>query len=396
MNKNVKIALVHDWLTGMRGGEKVLECLCELWPDADLLTLLHVKGKVSPTIERHKIKTSFIQRMPRAARYYRNFLPLFPVAIEQFDMRGYDLVISTSHCVAKGIITQPSTLHVSYIHTPMRYVWEMYDVYFGPERVRGLRRLVIPPISNYLRMWDVASAHRVDDFIANSKHVARRIQKHYDRPSVVINPPVDTEMFDIGGERGDYFLMVSALTPYKRIDLAIEAFNELGWPLKIVGIGEDLEKLRRIAKPNVEMLGWQEDEQIRELYAGCRAFIFPGEEDFGITPLEAQASGRPVIAFGRGGALETILGRHVPAPGRPDPLEGETDAITGLFFAEQSSEHLVRALRYFEAHEGRFDPQAIRKHATSFNRERFKDEMAQHVEQVWTAFLDRSRTPLPV
>lgn len=371
----MKIALVHDWLTGMRGGEKVLEAMCEVWPDADLFTLLHVPGKLSPIIENRRITTSFIQKLPRAAAWYRNYLPLMPTAIEQFNLHGYDLVLSTSHCVAKGVITPPATCHISYLHTPMRYVWDLFDDYFGPGRVGRLKRLAISFFANYLRMWDVASATRVDDFLANSGHVAKRIRKYYRREATVIHPPVDTARFSIG-QPENYYLCLSAMAPYKRLDLAVQACAKLGRKLKVVGTGQDADRLRQLGGPTVEFLGWQDDRAIDELYRGCRAFLFPGEEDFGITPLEAQASGRPVIAFAKGGALETVVGLESPQP-------------TGVFFAEQTQAAMEEAILSFEQNQDRFDPEATRRHALGFDREVFRRRIKEHVESVYAKYRGR-------
>lgn len=365
----MKVALIHDWLTGMRGGEKVLEVFCEIWPEADLFTLLHVPGQLSGPIERLNIKTSFIQKMPKAETWYRNYLPLMPTAIEQFDLRDYDLVLSSSHCVAKGVITQPATCHVSFIHTPMRYVWELYEEYFGKHRVGAFKRAIIAFFADYLRIWDVASADRVDYFIANSRHVARRIAKHYNREAVVIHPPVDTDRFSVG-QPEDFYLVVSALAPYKRIDLAVAACVKLDRKLIVVGTGQDDKQLRSLANKNTEFLGWQDDETIADLYQRCRAFLFPGEEDFGITPVEAQASGRPVIAYGKGGALETI---RSPKDEQP----------TGLFFDEQTVDGLSKAIIEFEKNENLFEPQSIREHALSFDRRVFHEKMKDHVEECY-------------
>jgi glycosyltransferase involved in cell wall biosynthesis len=364
----MKVALVHDWLTGMRGGEKVLECLCEIWPEADLYTLLHVRGQVSPIIEQRRIVTSFVQRLPRAAEWYRYYLPLMPTAIEQFDLRSYDLVLSTSHCVAKGVIVPPHACHISYIHTPMRYVWDLFEEYFGAPRTGRLKRLVISFFANYLRMWDVTSAARVDEFIANSGHVRRRIQRYYARDAVVLHPPVDTARFTIRAPE-DFYLCVSALAPYKRLDLAVEACRRLGRKLKVVGTGQDATRLKPLADAGVELLGWQSDEAVAELYAKCQAFLFPGEEDFGITPVEAQASGRPVIAYGKGGALETVRGLDADEP-------------TGVFFESQTVEHVMDAIKMFEANATRFVPERIREHALSFDRAHFRANVKAHVDAV--------------
>lgn len=363
----MKVALVHDWLTGMRGGEKCLECFCELFPQADLYTLIHTRGSCSPAIESMRITRSFVDSLPGKDRYYRHMLPLFPVAIERFILKDYDLILSSSHCVAKGIIPGPNSVHVSYVHSPMRYVWDMYDDYFGPDKVSAAVAMIVPFFATYLRTWDVASSARVDHFIANSGHVAKRIEKFYRRQARVIHPPVDLSRFNPAPEIGDYYLMVSAFAPYKRVDLAIEAFGELGYPLKIVGTGQEDARLRRLARPNIEFLGWQPDEALPGLYARCKAFIFPGEEDFGITPLEAMASGRPVIAYAKGGALETVRGDE-----QEDP--------TGVFFAAQTREDLIRAVQRFEEQMGRFDPERIRRHAASWSRERFMQDMRSTLE----------------
>lgn len=365
----MKVALVHDWLNGMRGGEKCLECFCELFPQADLYTLIHTPGKCSPTIEAMRIFTSFIDRIPGKDRYYRHLLPLFPVAIERFILKDYDLVLSSSHCVAKGIIPGPDTLHVSYVHSPMRYVWDMYEAYCGPGKVNRYAGMILPYFATYLRAWDVTSAARVDHFIANSGHVAKRIEKYYRRTATVINPPVDLGRFSPVPETSDYYLMVSAFAPYKRIDLAIEAFNRLGYKLKIVGTGQEEARLKQAAGPNIEFLGWQSDEALPGLYAQCKAFIFPGEEDFGITPLESMASGRPVIAYAKGGALETVRG-----------LEHENPS--GVFFTRQSCEDLIGAIRLFEQQQHRYDPEWIRKHATQWSRERFLTQITAAIDSL--------------
>jgi len=359
----MRVALVHDWLTGMRGGEKVLEVFCELFPDADLHTLLHLRGSCSPTIERMHIRTSFIQRLPDLARSYRRYLPLFPHAIESFDFSGYDLVLSSSHCVAKGVVTPPGCTHVSYVHTPMRYVWDQFGDYFGRGRAGRVTRLAATVAAPFLRAWDESSSLRVDRYIANSSHVADRIRKRYRREAQVISPPVDCGRFKpvSPGQRDDFYLMVGALAPYKRVDLAVEAFNRLRRPLKIVGGGQELDGLRKLAGPNVELLGRLRDDAVAHLYARCRAFVLPGEEDAGITPLEAMASGRPVIAFGKGGVRDSVV-----------PLEPGATSPTGIFFHRQSVEDLAEAVRRFEAAESRFDPGALRRHAEGFDRAQFK------------------------
>lgn len=359
----MKVALVHDWLTGMRGGERVLEIFCELFPEAPLYTLLHIPGSVSPVIEQRTIHTSFIGKLPFAKGRYRTYLPLFPLAIEHLSLKGYDLIISLSHCVAKGIIPSPDSVHISYLLTPMRYAWDMFEDYFGK---RGNK--IISVAMHYLRMWDVASSQRVDHFISISKYVAKRIEKYYRREAEVIHPPVDSKRFKISDRREDFFLIVSNLSPYKRVDLAIEAFNRLQHPLKIIGEGPEGRRLRSLAGPKISFLGWQPDEVVADTYARCRALIFPGEEDFGIVPLEAMASGRPVIAYGRGGTLETILSYD-----QIEKTGGKTP--TGLFFYQPNADSLIEAVERFFKIEKEFDPEAIRNHSLQWDREFFKKKI---------------------
>jgi glycosyltransferase involved in cell wall biosynthesis len=363
----MKVAIIHDWLTGMRGGEKVLEAFCELFPQAHLYTLLHHPGTVSPAIESLPICTSFIQNLPFSKKGYRRYLPLFPMAIERFGLKGYDLILSCSHCVAKGIIPPPDALHISYLLTPMRYAWDMYGEYFG-----GKKSKTIPFFIHYLRMWDVTSSQRVDDFVAISKHVAARINKYYRRDAEVIYPPVDTHRFKVETKRGDFFLIVSSLVPYKAVGLAVEAFNRLGYPLRIIGSGPEERRLRAMARSNVAILGWQPDEMVAEAYSTCRALIFPGEEDFGIVPLEAMASGRPVIAYGRGGTLETIV-----LSDQQRKSGGEVP--TGLFFYERQADSLIDAVELFIKGEQDFDPTAIRNHSLRWDREIFKEKIREYI-----------------
>ena len=362
---DLKVALVHDWLTGMRGGEKILEVLCELYPEATLFTLLHNKGSVSETIEKMRIHTSFIERLPFKASKYRNYLPLFPLAIESLDFSEFDLILSTSHAVAKGARPAPGALHVCYCHTPMRYVWELYDEYFGPGRAGMVTRAAMSIIAPRLREWDVRTSDRVNCFIANSQNVANRIRQYYRKPADVIHPPVNINQFVVSEKDEGYYLIVSALVPYKRVDLAIETFNQLGERLLIVGTGPESKRLQSIANKNIQFLGWQTDQELSRLYAGCRALIFPGIEDFGIVPLEAMASGKPVIAFGKGGALETVV--------------DDSRFPTGLFFREESVQALKGALAEFSTL--KFDPLTIRAHAERFARPQFKERIRLYVEE---------------
>ncbi len=377
-----RTALVHDWLTGMRGGEKCLKVLCELLPRADLFTLLHLAGKVDPVIESHAPRTSFLQALPGVGRYHRYLLPLFPLAVEGFDLDAYPLVVSISHCAAKGVIPGPESRHICYCLTPMRYVWDQYPAYFGAHgrtaAPRGLTRLV----AHYLRMWDVAASSRVDEFVAISRFVAARIRKYYRREAPVIYPPVEVSRYEaVPSPERDYYLAVAADAPYKRLDIVLEAFRVLGRRLKIVGRAPagEAARSRRGGLKNVEWLGWRPDEELRDLYANCRALLFPGTEDFGLVPVEVQASGRPVIAYGRGGVLESVRGVSVREAGQRDRRSWRRD-WTGIFFQEPTADALVEAVECFEAVEDRFDPARIREWATRFDRSVF--------ERRWKRLLD--------
>ncbi len=353
------MAIVHDWLTGMRGGEKVLLELVRLFPEAELYTLLWKPGSVSREIEARIKGVSFLQRLPRAGEAYRYYLPLFPAAVRSFDLRGYDLVLSSSHAVAMGAAVPPDALHVCYMHTPMRYLWDTRASYFhfGPGRwwKRAALRLAAPP----LRRFDLSAARAVDFFIANSNHVRGRIRRTYRADARVIPPPVDTDYFTPArdGAAGDYYLVVSPLEPYKRIDLAVDAFSGGKRRLLIAGRGTMERELRKRARPPVEFLGHVSDAHLRVLYRQCRALIFPGLEDFGITPVEAQACGRPVVCYGEGGALETVA-----------------DGATGVHFHAQTREELIAALDRLEMTQ--WDCEAIRRHSLLFSRRRFHDRMA--------------------
>ncbi len=369
--KNARVALVHDWLTGRRGGEKVLEVLAEIFPDAPIYTLFHFPGSQIPDIEKRTIRTSFLQGMPFLRKHYRHYLPLFPLAAESFDLQNFDLVVSSSHCTAKGIIPKPEALHVAYIHSPVRYAWNQYFAYFGPGKLGFPAKYVVPPMIHRLRNWDVASSARVDRFIANSRAVAGRIEKYYRRPAEVIHPPVDTAFFvppDSLPER-KYFLVVTALVPYKRIDLAVAACNLGGYPLKVVGDGPDMRALRAAAGPTVEFLGSVEGTELRRLYQEAIAYVMPGEEDFGISAVEAQACGTPVVALGRGGALETV---------RP----GET----GLLFQESTPAGLAAVLD--KCRGLTFNKASLCAHARAFSRDGFRTKMETRLAALWREFKD--------
>jgi len=383
-----RVALVHDWLTGMRGGEKVLEALCEQYPDADIFTLFHVPGSVSPAIERHRIITSGLQKLPFARTRYRTLLPLYPTAIEQFDLDAYDLVISSSHCAAKAVVAPGRARHICYCHSPMRYAWDQFDAYFGPERVGAFAsRWLYAPMLGRLARWDAATASRVGRFVANSHHVAGRIRRYYNREATIVYPPVDTSFYHPDTTPpGQHFLIVSALVPYKRIDVAIDACRRAGAALRIVGDGPDRARLERHANGSstppgaspstslgtspstslgtsqVEFIGRATNDEIRDQYRRALAVLLPGEEDFGIVPVEAQACGRPVVAFARGGALETVI------PGE-----------TGILFDELSSASLTAALERAAA--TRFDVDRLRANAQRFSRERHVERMRAVVEE---------------
>ncbi|MBI5788146.1 MAG: glycosyltransferase [Candidatus Schekmanbacteria bacterium] len=371
----MRVALVHDWLVRMRGGEKVLEQMCYIYPHADVYTLLYKPDEISPVINGLTVRTSFIQKLPGGFGKYPWYLPLFPAAIEQFNLSPYDLVISSSHCVAKGVITRPGTCHISYIHTPMRYAWEMYYQYFEPERISKISQMIIPGLMSRLRVWDRVSADRVDFFIANSQYTAQRINKHYRRQAEVIYPPVATDYYTPDDKpRQDYYLIVSALVPYKRVDLAIMACNQLKIPLVVIGSGVEAKRLQAHASCYIKFLGYQDRELIREHYRTCRALLFPGEEDFGITPLEAMACGCPVIAYGAGGALETIK--------EPD---------SGLFFYEQTDHALIDAITRFE--QMSFTAAHVRNGALAFSEQVFREKMADFVEDKYRQYRKGEHIP---
>jgi glycosyltransferase involved in cell wall biosynthesis len=347
----VRVALVHDWLTGMRGGEKVLLELARLFPDAPIFTLLHVKGSVHAELEARAIHTTFVQHLPGVETGYRRYLPLFPAAAARIDLRGFDLVISSSHCVAKGVRVAKGARHLCYCHTPMRYVWDRFEDYFGPGRVGLPARLLIGRIAEGLRAWDVASSGGVDSFAANSDFVAGRIRRYYGRDARVIPPPVDVDFFTPGGDgAGAFDLVVSALAPYKRIELVLEAYRGTGRPLKLVGGGPEAARLRRGAPAEAEFLGPVDDHRLRELYRGCRAVIMASVEDFGIVPLEAMACGRPAIVFGEGGGRESMLEGQTGLLFReatPASLRAAVDALQPLSF--NSDTLRSRALRFSQA-----------------------------------------------
>lgn len=356
----MRVALVHEPLFNMGGSERVLLALHALFPQAPVYTAIYPRRHLDPEFRTLDIQTSFMQHLPLVHRQYRTYLPLYPFAYERMDLRAYDVVISSSWSFAKGIVTRPDTLHICYCHNSMRVAWQFEDS-AEREQLGPLPRTALPWFLPWLRSWDYTTASRVDHFVANSPAVAARIAKFYRRDSVVIPPPTDTSRFYPSSERDDAFLIVSRLVPYKRIDLAVRAFTMLGLPLNIIGAGREEQRLKRLAGKNVTFLGRLSDEQVRQHLARCRALIFPGEEDFGLTPVEAQASGRPVIAYGAGGALASVV-----------------EGATGMFFREQTPEALAEAVRTFR--DERFDPMVIRRHAENFDTQVFMREFSEFVE----------------
>jgi glycosyltransferase involved in cell wall biosynthesis len=366
---NLRVAIVHYWFVGRAGGERVVEALAEVFPQADLFSLVADRSTLAPILQNRKLQTSFLQRVPGAKKFHRHFLWLQPLALEQFDLRGYDLVISSESGPAKGVITSSKTCHICYCHSPMRYIWELY-----PEYRRGMGLVVGTVFSltaHYMRLWDYASAGRVDYFVANSRFIASRIWKYYGRESVVIHPPVEASTAKVSDKPGDYYMAMGRMVGYKRFDLAVTACTKLGRRLRIIGGGPQEKALRRMAGPTVEFLGQVSDGEVRENLAGCRALLFPGEEDFGIVPVEAQSFGRPVIAYASGGVLETVRGIF------PDEIRVENP--TGVFFREQSLSGLTKAMLEFEAMEHEFCPQTIREHSLQFDSAIFKRRISEFV-----------------
>jgi glycosyltransferase involved in cell wall biosynthesis len=359
----VRVALIHYWLVNWRGGEKVLRAIADLFPEADIFTHVADPEIVSQGFPNRNVSTTFIGRLPYAKRFYQRYLPLMPLALEQLDLRRYDLVISSESGPAKGVLVSPHATHVCYCHSPMRYVWDMYHDYH--EQSGLLTRTLMGPLLHYLRLWDQTSAQRVDRYVANSHFVAQRIEKYYRRSADVIHPPVAVDSFDAAKPAEDFYLSVGQLVSYKRIDLLVKTFNTLNRRLVVIGDGEMLRSLRRMAKPNVQFLGRQSAEVIRDHYARCKAVVFPGIEDFGMVPVEAMASGKPVIAFGQGGARETVVDGH-----------------TGVLFQEQTPQALANAVQRFEGMVDEFDRQAIRAHARQFSEQAFKERFRAFIANI--------------
>jgi glycosyltransferase involved in cell wall biosynthesis len=372
--RRARIALVHEWFDAFYGSERVVAQILNCFPDAELFALVDVMApEQRGFLGGRKVQTSFLQRLPFARRQFRNYLPLMPLAIEQFDLSGYDLVLSSSHAFAKGVLTGPSQLHVAYVHAPLRYAWEYQHQYLRQSGLaRGLRGALVRAVLHYLRLWDVRTANQVDHFIANSAFVARRIDKIYRRPSAVVHPPVEVGRFELRTVKEDYYLAVSRFAPYKHTETIVEAFRELpGHRLVVIGDGPGLKRARARATPNVTLLGFQSFEALHRHMGSAKALIFAAEEDFGITPVEAQACGTPVIAFGGGGALETVRDLDQARP-------------TGLFFDAQTPSAIAAAVGRFEREGSRILPENCRAHALDFTSERFRAAYLRQVTEAWT------------
>lgn len=366
----MKTALIHEWLVTLAGAESVLHSIFKLYP-GDIYTLFHEPAETAGALwERARVHASMLQRIPLARKHHRAFLPLFPMAVEQFDLRDYNVVISSSYAVAKGVLTSSDQLHICYCHSPMRYVWDLTFQYLELAGLQsGLKNFLVRAIFHYIRLWDAVSSVRVNEFIANSRYIANRIRKCYNRDATVIYPPVDVERFHLSDRREEYFVTVSRLVPYKRVDLAVEAFNELGLPLHVIGDGPARKQLQAKAKKNIEFLGTIPSDQLQEHLSHARAFVFCAEEDFGIVNVEAQAAGIPVLAYGRGGALETVK-----------------SGVSGLFFYRQDVASLVACVKEFLSREDSFEPERIRRNAEQFPRSRFERELKAFVDDAWERF----------
>ena len=377
MSKVINTAVVADWLVTYAGAERVLCEMLKTVPHADLFAVIdfidettrkkYFQGKLA--------QTTFIQHLPFSQKKYRNYLPFMPYAIEQLDVSKYDVVISSSHAVAKGILTGPDQLHISYVHSPIRYAWDLQHQYLKELKIdRGLKSLLIRWLLHKIRMWDYRTSNGVDHFIANSKFIARRIKKVYGRDADVIYPPVNTDMFQPKDNKDDYYVTASRMVPYKKIDLIVESFSHMkDKKLVVIGDGPDMEKIKAKASSNIEILGYQNNDVMQEYMRNAKAFVFAAEEDFGITPVEAQACGTPIIAFGKGGALETVVGKNAENP-------------TGVFFEEQKIESLVTAVNAFEREQHIYTPENCRSNALKFSTDRFNQEFSTYIEDKWNLF----------
>lgn len=368
----MKKALIHDWFSVYAGAEKCVESFTNIWDDFEIYSLIDflsdkdrkliLKGK--------KANTSFVQILPKAKEKYRNYLPLFPLAIEQFDLSEYDVILSSSHAVAKGVLTHSNQLHISYVHTPIRYAWDLYHQYLKESGLdKGLKGKLAKYFLHKIRMWDMSTINRVDHYIANSHYIARRIKKVYGKDSTVIYPPVDVEKFELCENKEEFYMTASRMVPYKKIDLIVEAFSKTDKKLVVVGTGPDMEKIKAKAGKNIELMGYQSDEVMINMMQKAKAFVFAAEEDFGITPVEAQACGTPVICLGKGGTKETVI-----------------DMATGVHFMEQSVEALLEAVEKFEKNNDSFEAQKVRENALRFSKERFEKEIKEFVNEKYEIF----------
>ena len=370
----MKKALIHDWFSTYAGAEKCVESFTNVWDDFEIYGLIDFLSECDrdKILKGKRAHTSFIGKLPFAKSKYRNYLPLFPLAIEQFDLSGYDVVLSSSHAVAKGVLTHSNQLHIAYIHTPIRYAWDLYHQYLRESGLdRGLKGVLAKYFLHKIRLWDAVSANRVDHYVANSRYIARRIEKIYGKPSDVIYPPVDVDKFTLREAKEEFYLTASRMVPYKKIDLIVEAFSQTDKKLLVIGDGPNMAKIKSKAGKNVELLGFASDETMADLMGRAKAFVFAAEEDFGITPVEAQACGTPVICFGRGGARETVL-----------------DGESGLYFMEQNTKELLAAVAKFEQNYDKFEPVKIRENSLKFSRARFEAEIKSYVEKKYEEFKD--------
>lgn len=373
----MKFAVVHEWLDTLAGSERVIEQFLKTFPGSDLFSLVDfLEDKDRDALQGVTPKTSFVQNLPFAKKHFRNYLPLMPSAVEQFDMSDYDVILSSNHAFAKGVITRPDQMHVSYVHTPIRYAWELQHEYLRASNLMsGLKATFVRGALHYLRVWDRLAADRVDVFLANSKYIAKRIEKTYRRRAHVVYPPVNVQDFAFNPNKDDFYLAASRMVPYKRIDLVVDAFVRMpDKQLIVIGDGSEYDKIAAKATPNVTLMGYQKFDVLRDHMQRAKGFVFAAEEDFGIMPVEAQACGTPVIAFGQGGARETVVGEK-----------------TGIFFDKQTPESLVSAIESFEGINHTIDPHVVRAHAEKFSRERFRREMSELVDRCWDQFCDQNR-----
>ena len=377
--KDLRVAIAHHWFISRAGGERVFDSIASIFPSADVFTLFLDKQKFLPTLHQHKITTSFLDKIPAAQKAHRHFLPFYPLAVEMLDLSGYDLVISSDSGPMKGVLTDPHSTHICYCHSPMRYLWDGYSAYY--RSLSPLAQTIFGITSHYVRNWDYSAAQRVDHFIANSNYVSGRIRKYYRRESTIIHPPIDTTQSYLAGKHDNYYLAVGRLVSYKRTDILINACRKLGRKLVIVGDGPEKKRLERHSPKNVVFVGELDEPALRNAYAYCRALLFAADEDFGMVPLEAQSYGRPVIAFGKGGSLETVRGIYAPIC---QPRPREDGAITGVFFQEQTAESLAKAIISFESCEEIFIPHQIQSHARKFDASVFLERMRDYIQSALT------------